>query len=146
MMIAYGCVLVVVLTTRGSLIWQADLSPMMIAYGCKEQYFRPFDPSGCTGGKPRWQLTHFLHDAFHLVLVSTMVVAFGAAVPRARSRLSDAGEHTLYCYLLHVPLTPLIQCSSAVATLHLVSAEPKALTRALLLLLRIIRTPRLAVF
>ena len=27
---------------------------MMIAYGCREQYFRPYNPRDCVGGHPSW--------------------------------------------------------------------------------------------
>eukprot|EP00966_Prymnesium_polylepis_P311690 7202231-Prymnesium_polylepis.1 len=94
---------------------------MMIAYGCREQYFRPFNPRDCDGGRPSWTAGRACHDALHLVLVSAMAVGYGACMPRAPSFISDAGGQTLFCYLLHVPLTPMIQSSLAYALLEAAS-------------------------
>ncbi|KAL1529311.1 hypothetical protein AB1Y20_000265 [Prymnesium parvum] len=113
---------------------KADTSPMMVAYGCKEEYFRPFNSQDCEGGRPHWAIRFACLDLLHLALVAAMTVGFGACVPRAPSRLSAAGERTLFCYLLHVPLTPLIQSSAVFALLEYASPSPSSYTRGLAVL------------
>lgn len=77
-------------------------------YNCKEVYAFPFMEDACVGGAPRWELQHALHDAAHMMLVLVAIIGLGAAAPRRPTLVSRAGGRTLYCYLLHVPLNPLI--------------------------------------
>lgn len=71
-------------------------------------YAFPFKEDACVGGAPRWELQHALHDAAHMMLVLVAIIGWGAAAPRRQTLVSRAGGQTLYCYLLHVPLNPLI--------------------------------------
>ena len=130
---------------------KADASPMMVAYGCKEAYFRPYNAASCVGGRPAWTLAAFGHDALHLVLTSAAAVGFGACMPQMPTALSAAGDETLFCYLLHVPLTPAIQSAFAVGLLEAASADARSPRRGAVALLYMLavqialsRKPRVA--
>ena len=64
-----------------------------------------------------------------MTLISAMAVGFGACVPRRPTILSAAGDQTLFCYLLHVPLTPMVQSSLGFALLETASPEPRSPSR-----------------
>ena len=124
---------------------------MMVAYGCKEAYFRPYNAASCVGGRPAWTLAAFGHDALHLVLTSAAAVGFGACMPQMPTALSAAGDETLFCYLLHVPLTPAIQSAFAVGLLEAASADARSPRRGAVALLYMLavqlalsRKPRVA--
>eukprot|EP00966_Prymnesium_polylepis_P110946 2566594-Prymnesium_polylepis.1 len=53
-----------------------------------------------------------------MAAIAAAVVGFGAlcSLP-PRSWLSDAGQQTLLCYLLHVPFSPLVQSVGALESL-----------------------------
>ena len=58
-----------------------------------------------------------------------MAIGFGACMPRRPTFLSAAGDQTLFCYLLHVPLTPMVQSSFGFALLEAASPTPRSPSR-----------------
>ncbi|EOD38601.1 hypothetical protein EMIHUDRAFT_224385 [Emiliania huxleyi CCMP1516] len=113
-----------------------DRSPIVMAYGCMRRQDRAFHNTthacgGSSGEDPVWRLGTALHDALHIVLLCCVIVGFGACMPRRRSWLSAVGNDSLWCYLLHIPLTPLVQSATVVVLLDLVDPEPTSPLRGL---------------
>ena len=111
-----------------------DYSPMMLAYSCKELYFRPFKQNTCVDGVSSWRLFHMLHDAVHMLLVLACIIGLGALSPRRGTLLSRSGSQTLYCYMLHVPLTPLICAPLIAGIFEAIAPDPNSVRRALVML------------
>ena len=102
------------------------------------------------------RLTHhrFVLDTCRCVSLDTKTAAavgFGACMPQMPTALSAAGDETLFCYLLHVPLTPAIQSAFAVGLLEAASADARSPRRGAVALLYMLavqialsRKPRVA--